>query len=106
DNYRVIFNEVEPELTVLRGNVLSEDGSPINFPDVFITVTNDKTNEIMGNYLPNPNTGKYVIILPPGKYTLDVELFGFKISTKKLEILDKVSYQSEIETDLKLQVQK
>ncbi|MGZ3904756.1 MAG: tetratricopeptide repeat protein [Bacteroidia bacterium] len=106
DNYRLIFNDVEPELTVMYGQVLSEDGSQINFPDVFISVTNDKNGELVGNYLPNQQTGKYVVILPPGKYTLVVELFNFKLLTQKLEILDKVSFQSEKEFDLKLQIQK
>lgn len=106
DNYRVIFNDVEPELTVMYGQVLAEDGSQVNFPDVFITVTSDKNGEIVGNYLPNSQTGKYVVILPPGKYTLDVELFNFKLLSQKLEILDKVSYQSEREFDLKLQIAK
>ena len=90
----------------MYGQVLSEDGSQINFPDVLITVTDDKNGELIGTYLPNPKTGKYVVILPPGKYTLVVELFDFKLLSKKLEILDKVSFQSEIEFDLKLQIQK
>lgn len=106
DNYRVIFNDIEPELTVMYGQVLAEDGSQVNFPDVFITVTSDKNGEIVGNYLPNSQTGKYVVILPPGKYTLVVELFNFKLLSQKLEILDKVSYQSEKEFDLKLQIAK
>lgn len=106
DNYRVIFNDVEPELTVMYGQVLAEDGSQINFPDVFITVTDDRTGEIVGNYLPNPHSGKYVVILPPGKYTLVVELFSFKLLTQKLEIHDKVSFESEKEVDLKLQIAK
>lgn len=106
DIYRVIFSEVEPELSVLKGNVISEDGSQINYPDVMMTVTNTKTKEMVGTYLPNANTGKYVMILPPGNYTMDVELFGFKIASRKLEIKDKISYQSEIELDIKLQVQK
>ena len=97
---------MEPELTVMYGQVLSEDGSQINFPDVFISVTDDKNGEIIGNYLPNPHTGKYVVILPPGKYTLIVELFNFKLLTQKLEILDKVSFESEREFDLKLKIQK
>jgi hypothetical protein len=73
---------------------------------VFISVTDDKTGEIIGNYAPNSRTGKYVVILPPGKYTLVVELFNFKLLTQKLVIMDKVSYQSEKEFDLKLQIAK
>ncbi len=106
DNYRVIFNDVEAELTVMYGQVLAEDGSQVNFPDVFITVTSDKNGEIIGNYLPNSQTGKYVVILPPGKYTLVVELFNFTLLTQKLEIMDKVSFESEREFDLKLKIQK
>lgn len=106
DNYRVVFNDIDPELTVMYGQITAEDGSQINFPDVFISVTNDKNGELMGNYLPNAQTGKYVVILPPGKYTMVVELFNFKLLTQKLEILDKVSFQAEKEFDLKLQMQK
>ncbi|MCD6066392.1 MAG: WD40-like Beta Propeller Repeat [Bacteroidetes bacterium] len=106
DIYRVIFNDVEPELSVLKGNVLSEDGTQINYPDVLMSVTNNKTKELVGTYLPNSNTGKYVMILPPGDYTMEVEIYGFIIAKRKLEIKDKISYQSEIELDLKLQVQK
>lgn len=46
------------------------------------------------------------MILAPGKYTIDVELFDFKIKTQKLEIKDKISFESEIELDLKLEHQK
>ncbi len=104
DNYRVIFNEVDPEFTVIRGTVLSEDGTQVNYPDVLLTVTDENTKELIGTYLPNPNTGKYVIILPPGKYMLEVDLFNFRLLTKKLEILDKISFQSVLELDLKLQI--
>lgn len=106
DNYRLIFNDVDPELTVMYGQVLAEDDSQVNFPDVFISVTDDKNGEIIGNYAPNSRTGKYVVILPPGKYTLVVELFNFKLLTQKLVIMDKVSFQSEKEFDLKLQIAK
>lgn len=106
DNYRITFNDIDPELSVMYGQVLSEDGSQINFPDVLITVTNDKSGELIGTYLPNQKTGKYVVILPPGKYTLVVELFNFKLLSKGVEVLDKASFQSEREIDLKLQIQK
>jgi tetratricopeptide (TPR) repeat protein len=102
DIFRVTFNEVEPELSVIRGVVLSEDGSKVNYPDVFITVNNSK-GEAIGTYLPNPNTGRYVIILPPGKYKLGVELFGFKILNRDIEVFDKSSFRAEVDLDLKLE---
>lgn len=101
DIYRVTFNEVEPQLSVIRGQVAAEDGAKINYPDVFITVT-DAKGEIVGNYLPNPNTGRYVIILPPGKYNLTAELAGYKPFSKAIELFDKSSFQAEIDLDLSL----
>jgi hypothetical protein len=106
DVYRVVFNDIEPELTVLKGSIQSEDGSAINYPDVLLSVWDNKTKELVGTYLPNPTTGKYVVILSPGNYLMEVELFGFKIATQKLEIKDKISYQSEMDMDIKLQVSK
>ena len=50
DNYRITFNDVEPELSLMYGQVLSEDGTQINFPDVLITVTDDKSGELLGTY--------------------------------------------------------
>ncbi len=101
DIYRVTFNEIDPQLTVIRGTIVSPEGTKINYPDVFISVTNEG-GEIVGNYLPNPNTGRYVIILPAGKYNLDLECPGFKNISKSIEVLDKGSYQAVIDMDLQL----
>ncbi|MGZ4063874.1 MAG: PEGA domain-containing protein, partial [Bacteroidia bacterium] len=53
------------------------------------------TGELVGNYIPNPANGRSVMILPPGKYILNVEAPGFKNYSMPIEIYDKVSYQSE-----------
>jgi hypothetical protein len=102
DIYRVTFNEVEPELTVVRGLVIAADGAKVSYSDVFITVTNAK-NEMVGTYLPNPNTGRYVIILPPGKYNLNLEASSFKSINKSVIVLDKGSYQAEVDMDIQLE---
>jgi hypothetical protein len=96
DIYRVSFNDVEMDHTVLIGDLVAKDTlNKIEFRDTFISVNNTITNEIVGNYLPNPSNGRFIIILPPGKYTVLVESPGFKDNKYPLEILDKVSYQSE-----------
>jgi len=33
----------------------------------------DKNDQLIGEYLPNPNTHVYTIILPPGEYKIEVE---------------------------------
>jgi len=103
DIYRVTFNEVEPQYSVVNGNVASADSTQkLNFTDVFITVTDTKTQEIVGNYLPNPNSGRYVMVLAPGNYEINVEANGFTPITEKVTILDKSSFKFEINKDIKL----
>ncbi len=103
DIYRVSFNEVEVDYTVVIGKLESSDTTKtIEYSNSIISVSDNITNEIVGNYLPNPNTGRFIIILPPGKYTLQVESPGFKDYSKPIEIFDKVSYQSEMSLPITL----
>ena len=102
DIYRVTFNEVESDYSVVIGEFSSKDNHEINFSDVFISVNDNITKELVGNYLPNPSTGRFVVILPPGKYQMNIEVPGFKLVTKNIEVLDKVSYQAEINMNIEL----
>lgn len=101
DIYRVIFNDEEPEFTLITGEIKANP--PIqDLRDVFIQVKQLNNGDLIGNYVPNPNTGRYVIILPPGKYKLTAEYSGYKTYESKLEILDKSSFQSEITHNIQL----
>jgi hypothetical protein len=79
----------------LIGQLVSRDHSNIDYRDVIITVNDIITNEIIGNYFPNPANGRSIMILPPGKYIINVEAPGFKNTSLQVEIQDKSSYQSE-----------
>ncbi|MCX8080602.1 MAG: hypothetical protein N3F09_05120 [Bacteroidia bacterium] len=103
DIYRITFNDVEDDYTVIIGYIQSKDNSPIEFKDVIVSVYNSITNELVGTYLPNPVLGRFIMILPPGKYNLECEVPGFKTYKKYIEILDKSSYQKEINTTLVLE---
>ncbi len=103
DIYRVTFNEVEPQYSVLIGDIVSADSTQkINFYDVFISVNDSKTHEIVGTYLPNPNSGRFIIILSSGTYDITIEANGFKTLSEKVTILDKSSFRFEIQKDIKL----
>ncbi|HRG02186.1 MAG TPA: hypothetical protein PKZ75_13795 [Bacteroidia bacterium] len=102
DIYRVTFNEVESDYSVVIGEFTTKDNAEINYTDVFISVNNNISKELVGNYLPNPATGRFVVILPPGKYQMNIEAPGFKTVTKNIEIFDKVSYQAEINLNIEL----
>jgi len=95
DIYRIVFNDEEPEFSLIIGEIKTP--TPIkDFRDVTIQVTQISNGELVGNYVPNPNTGRYVMILPPGKYRIIAEHPDFKPYQATLEVYDKASYQSEI----------
>jgi hypothetical protein len=102
DIYRVTFNDVENDYSVVIGQFSTKDNAEINYSDVFISVNDNITNELVGNYLPNPSSGRFVVILPAGKYQMSIEAPGFKPVTKKIEIFDKASYQAEINLNIEL----
>ena len=75
DIYLLIFPEKEEtKLTVLRGNVVDDNG---NIPaGAAISIVDANNGDVVGNYIPNPKTGRYLFILPHGKtykitYTAD-----------------------------------
>ena len=103
DIYRVTFNDVEPQYSVVVGDIVSADSTQrLNYMDVFISVNDSKTHEIVGTYLPNPNSGRFIMILSPGTFDITIEANGFKTLSETINILDKSSYKFEITKDIKL----
>lgn len=102
DIYRLNFNEVESQFSVVLGDLITKE--KIDYREVFISVNDITTNELVGNYLPNPNTGHFIMILKPGKYQVSIEAVGFKTIDKTIEIFDKSSFESEI--DMKVELEK
>ena len=97
DVYRIKFNAVEPQYSVVKGNLYTTDSTlKIDYLDIDISVTNSKTNQLVGTYVPNPISGRYIMVLAPGEYDVNFTLSGFKPINKKVTILDKSSFQFEI----------
>lgn len=79
-------------LTVLTGEITSIFGGVP--PGTMISVTDVETGELMGTYQPNSATGKYVIILPPGRnYNITYEAVDFLYQSDNVNILDTAAYQ-------------
>ena len=103
DIYRVTFTDVDPEFSVIKGSIRTNVSvDSLQWSNVIITITNTKNQEIYGNYIPNSITGNYIMILPPGKYHMQVDLDGYKTHSENIEILDKTSFKTEITKDILL----
>jgi hypothetical protein len=102
DIYSVTFNEVDPQYTVLKGYVTPKDTNQI-IKDVFISVLDLQTDDLYGSYMTNPKTGRYIIILPPGKFNVLVEVPGYDFYTEDIEIYGKSSFRSVIKKNFVLQ---
>jgi len=82
----------ENPLTVLTGEITSIYGGVP--PGTIITVTDVETGEMMGQYTPNSATGKYVIILPPGRnYNITYEAVDYLYQSDNVNISDTSAYQ-------------
>jgi hypothetical protein len=104
DIYRIRFNDVEERYSVVKGLVSSADTTSKikSYSDVMISVFTAKSNELYGNYIPNGTTGRYVMILPAGKYHASIQVDGFKEYKEDINIEDKGSFKTEIDQDLSL----
>jgi len=103
DIYRINFLDVDPDYTVIVGKVRSSDAAkPVDSTHVFISVTDIKSGDEFGNYMPNPVSGKYVIILPPGKFKIATGVPGYQPYSETIQILDKNSFKPLIEKNITL----
>lgn len=89
DIYAIYFPEEDLNLSVMKAMVLSADSSmPIS---ARITVIESETERLQGIYSTNPLTGKFIMILTPGKkYSIKVESTSYNsfsdiISSEKNE---------------------
>ncbi len=101
DLYRVVFEDVEPKLTVITANIIAT-------PDSGSTGINA---EVIINYLPTGNkqgeyktyrNGKVAIALDAGKYELVVNCKGYKTFAKDINVDNRKKYTEVIPMDINL----
>jgi hypothetical protein len=95
DIYRISFTDVN-RYTIVTGKVQREDSLSKKNVNAVISVVDANTNKEIGEYTPVPGTGKYVMALPPGKYTVNIESPGFKTYMSTLLVLDLGGFQPEV----------
>jgi Tol biopolymer transport system component len=80
-------------LAVVSGYLFTEKGMPSS--KSIITITSKETNEHIGTYKPQTNTGKYTMILPTGvNYRMLIETPGMVSINKDIELPYRVDYKS------------
>ncbi|HLG34713.1 MAG TPA: OmpA family protein [Bacteroidia bacterium] len=92
DIYQITFpDKKQVALALVSGVVLDPYGKVP--ADVVITVTDNVTGDVVGTYLPNSKTGRYVFILPPGKnYNISYEAEGYLFHSENIDITDNQNY--------------
>lgn len=98
DIYKVTFNETDVRQTVYKSKVVAQ-GSTESLKDAFINVIDAQTQEEIGNYVPNPKSGAFAIILKPGKYQVLIDAPGFTPKTENLTVLGKSDFIPFIEKE-------
>lgn len=86
DIYMITFPEFkEKPLTVFKGIIKDHDGNVPN--NIVIFVTDDETGEEMGNFTPNSFSGKYLIVLPPGRnYNISYEADDYLVHSETINV--------------------
>lgn len=102
DIYKVTFNEVDERQTVLRGKILTSDTAKKEL-DATITITDLRNNiQLDQSFKSNRRTGKYVIALPAGNYSMLIEADGYEPQKEEFKFYDKSDYKAEIERDIRI----
>ncbi|HEX7415099.1 MAG TPA: hypothetical protein VF411_13725 [Bacteroidia bacterium] len=101
DIYKVEFTEVEQPVTAIRGKVQTNDTTKKEI-DAYITITDTKTKEELDAKNVNPKTGRYIFIVKPGKYLIEIKHKGFKPLQQEVIIYDKSDFSGEIERNFSL----
>ncbi|MCB0429029.1 MAG: OmpA family protein [Flavobacteriales bacterium] len=102
DIYMIQFaSHEETGLTVMKGTVQIGESGRIP-EDAKITVRDLESKEVLGEYTPNKKSGKYLLILPPGKnYTVSFEAQGYMTHSENLFVPPKSTYK-ELNKPIKL----
>ena len=101
DVYRVNFKDTDPSYTTVKGFVLDSDSNIYKSPlkiEVFTKIGGD----LYGIYEVNPKKGSYIMILPPNKYELKIDIPNQGYLKKDLIIGGRNKYKPEIKKNISI----
>ncbi|MFI5141977.1 MAG: hypothetical protein ACHQII_06435, partial [Bacteroidia bacterium] len=100
DIYKIKFNEVDTRYCIITGYVTTSDSSEAAIK-VSIKASKPEAKEVL-KFVPVQKTGKYVMALTPGNYTLDIKAEGYEEIVTSFVIYD-LPFQPEREKNFSLQ---
>jgi hypothetical protein len=101
DIYKVTFLDVEQPLTAIVGNVHSSDSTKKDI-EATISIFDAKTNQELDGKDVNRKTGRYIFIVEPGKYRIEITSTGHKLYKEEFTVFDKSDYSVELEKNFTL----
>jgi len=99
DIYKIKFNEVDSRYCIITGYVTTSDSSEATIK-ISILASKPETKEV-SKFVPVQKTGKYVMALTPGNYTLDIKAEGYEEIVTSFIIYD-LPFQPERSKDFSL----
>lgn len=106
DNPEYVFKDIKMFMTRKKDYKPTRNTGPTHTPvmikDAFIVVTDAETGELYGEYLPSPETGRYVMILPAGLYEIEIEAEGMKLYNERIKVRGLSSFTAETIKDFTL----
>jgi len=101
DVYKVIFNDVDEPITVVKGKItLTDETGTHDWKSdnqmLDISVYDAKQN-LFGKYIYNNNLGRFIATLPSGEFKLMIQANGYQDYSESISIMERNLYQPEIE---------
>lgn len=101
DIYRVTFHEVADRLAVFKLKFPSQDTGKAFMTEPRVTVF-DENAEVYGRYSGHPNTGSYIVALPPGEFRLEVESEKHPLYKETLKVTESHQGKSVVQKRIRL----
>ena len=101
DIYRVNFKDTPPSYTTIKGFVTDADSNLYHQP-LTIEVFDKTTEELYGLYEVNPSKGNYIMILPPNKYEINIDIPGKGYFKKLFVVEGRNKYKPEISKNIRV----
>ncbi|MBU3659144.1 MAG: hypothetical protein FGM14_04705 [Flavobacteriales bacterium] len=102
DIYEIVYpQEKKSSLITFIGNVIDEESSiPL---EANVKIEDVDSSSLVGEYVSNSSTGKFVVILTPGRnYSMTVSKNGYLFYSENFNVLDTTEFK-EIKKDVLLQ---